>query len=374
MDTERNSNPSVPGGNGNGNGNGNGHGNGHSASHAPTPPRRAPVRPADPWDLLTPWGVASACYRHKWKIVAVFVPIMAVAAVLLYLAPPIYQSNVKLLSRIGRESLATDPVVTGQPIPVSQTRESEINTELAILQSRLLLERVVDRITPQRILSPDGAQRHVSPAPRARTPIAPASPSRVVAAFIPPVPPREKAIEKLGRNLEIDVEGKSNIIDVTLNAFSPQVAHDALDELVRLYLERHIEVYSSPAQTRLLREQTDHLAAALNQKEEELTRFRQSHNLIVPERQKEIQLTQLAALQRDLADATSQVGASNAKIAALNRSMQDVGSHIELSRTSGKTNYAADSMKNRLAELRQKESDYASRYSSDTRFLENLRE
>ena len=70
-----------------------------------------------------------------------------------FLVAEIYKSEARLLVRIGRESVSLDPTATtGQVISVGQSRESEINSELEILKSRELAQKVVDAIGPRAFL------------------------------------------------------------------------------------------------------------------------------------------------------------------------------------------------------------------------------
>ena len=88
-------------------------------------------------------------FRHKWKMVLFLVTVIGTVTVGTLRRPDIFRSEAKLLLRLGRESVTLDPTVTtGQIIGVSRSRESEINSELEILKSRVLAGKVVDTIGP----------------------------------------------------------------------------------------------------------------------------------------------------------------------------------------------------------------------------------
>lgn len=320
-----------------------------------------------PGSLVSLRGIAATLFRHKWKMLFFLLAVMGVAVALVILTPPLYESDAKLLSRVGRESLALDPSVVGPTVSVAQSRESEINSELAILRSHDLLGRVVDKIGPEQLLDPPGAS-----SPASRSARQPGLLERL--GLTHPAPARERAIEKLEKSLNLEVDGKSNIIGVTLAAYEPGVAQQGLDELLRLYQERHIAVYGTQAPPLFFEDQARTLAASLSQKETELNRFRQEHGIASLDKQREYLLSEISNLNNQIAEADSEIGASAAKAEALTRSLTRFGERIELNRTTGKTNYAADNLKNRLAELRTKETDYLTRYSGDSRLLTNLRE
>ena len=92
-------------------------------------------------------------FRHKWKVIVFFLAVMVTVTLGTFLTAEIYRSEAKLLVRFGRESVGLDPTATtGQTISIGQSRESEINSELEILKSRELAERVVDKIGPKAFL------------------------------------------------------------------------------------------------------------------------------------------------------------------------------------------------------------------------------
>jgi hypothetical protein len=86
-------------------------------------------------------------FRQKLKLLLFFGTVMVATVLYTFLAPRIYQSDAKLLVRLGRESVTLDPTATtGQVVAVAQLRESEIKSEFDLLGSQDLAEKVVDQI------------------------------------------------------------------------------------------------------------------------------------------------------------------------------------------------------------------------------------
>ena len=48
---------------------------------------------------------------------------------------PVYESEAKLLIRVGRETVSLDPSVLGPTMNVLQERANEINSEIGIMKS-----------------------------------------------------------------------------------------------------------------------------------------------------------------------------------------------------------------------------------------------
>src|SRR5689334_19277845 len=86
-------------------------------------------------------------FRHKWKVMTCFTLSMCAAIAIIFYWPRQYRSESKLLVRLGRETVTLDPTATtGQIIPVSVSRESEVATVLEMLRSRAMIEKLVDEI------------------------------------------------------------------------------------------------------------------------------------------------------------------------------------------------------------------------------------
>jgi len=106
--------------------------------------------------------------RHKRKMVVFFSATMTAVVGLLIFFPRTYSSEARLFVRLGKESVSLDPTATlGQTVAVNESRESEINSEIEMLRSRVLLEDVVEHLGPDKVLSgsTDGEE---SVSPRSR--------------------------------------------------------------------------------------------------------------------------------------------------------------------------------------------------------------
>src|SRR4030042_6257648 len=93
-------------------------------------------------------------FRHKWKIILFFLFAVITATFYTLISPDIYQSQTKILVRVGRESVTLDPTATTGPvISLGQQRENEIKSDLEILNSQDLVEKVVDAMGPATFLT-----------------------------------------------------------------------------------------------------------------------------------------------------------------------------------------------------------------------------
>jgi len=333
--------------------------------------------------------VLYVAFRHKFKLLAVFSCVFAAVLLYTYVAQEIYRSESKVLIRLGRENLSVDPSVSGPTLYSSRDRVNEVNSELAILGSRALAEQVVDTLGAETFLEkPDEevnveppveslreAQQELRALRREVRQTEDADKGLLVALdLVTPLTPREKAIKYVMKNTSVAVEPKTDIISVSFDAPSRDLARDALAALIEFYQERHIEVHSAQATPRFFEEQTQQHQDRLNRCEAELAAFREAHGITSMEKQKEVMLLQVSDLEKQLAESIAQLEATRQRIASLDKTLKGRSKTLEISRTTGVTNFAADALKEKLLDLRLRETDLSARYPATHRPLIDIRQ
>ncbi len=324
--------------------------------------------------------VVYVVFRHKWKIAFVFLLVLVGVTAYSYLWPAKYRSDAKLLIRLGRENVTVDPSVQGPTMPVITTRDGEVKSEVAILTSQSLAEEIVDSLGVDTILKnpPSSSDKWYAGLVSAARGIIKTAKDQVEGLLItaglrPSLTDREKAIQRVSKSISVEVEKQSSILDVSVGMGRPDLAQSVLNKLIELYLPRHIEVFSSQASPEFFQRQVDQLRDELTQKEAALDAFRREHSVVNLDGENEKLLQHISNLENQLTATQSEVQGSGARVAALEKALGDQSQTTELSRTTGRTNYAADAIKDKLADLMLKESDLAARYPATHRPLIEMR-
>lgn len=100
--------------------------------------------------FLTIRDIVTVLFHRKTIILTVTGTATVIGIVVAFLTPPVYQANSELL--VKRASLATNDPPLSQNIPVISAnmrqlnREEEVNTEIALIQSRDLVVKVIDSV------------------------------------------------------------------------------------------------------------------------------------------------------------------------------------------------------------------------------------
>ncbi|HOZ46420.1 MAG TPA: GNVR domain-containing protein [Candidatus Hydrogenedentes bacterium] len=320
-------------------------------------------------------------FRHKWKIIFVFVVVAVAVGVYTYMVQEMYRSDAKLFVRLGR-NLSLDPTVTGPTLPVYTDRESDVKSEVAILTSRSVIEEVLDYTGEEMFLrhadelaGKGASQEKLRILRRAMRQAEEAVMGLLIRLDLAPdLTPREKAIKRIQDNLWVEMERKANIINVSFDAQGADLSQQTLDALVQTYMKHHIKAHASQATPEFFEQQAEGLRADLNEKEQELNTFREEHGIIELTEQIENLFTQISGIETEIEDVASTASGYQASVKSLEKALQGRPETRELNRISGRTNYAADKLKERLIELRAEETDLAARYPEGHRPLIQVRE
>lgn len=154
-------------------------------------------------------------FRHKWKIFLFAAGgIFAAAAIYLFL-PSLYESQAKLLVRYVVERSGVDGLGS-KTENIGSPSENLINSEVEILKSSDLALQVAETVGADRLLK--GSRGEITNA---------------------------AAAVSIIRALEVSAVKGSNIISVSYKNKDPKLAMEVLQELVKRYFDKHLEVHRS---------------------------------------------------------------------------------------------------------------------------------
>ena len=317
-------------------------------------------------------------FRHKWKIIVFFLAVVTVVTVGTLVASSIYQSEAKLLIRVGRESVSLDPTAsTGQVISIGQQRETEIKSELEILKSQDLIEKVVDAIGPATFLKPPEdsngtSQKNGGGIKEWLDPLLEGVGS-LFSSLFNQLSDRDRAILTVTKSLDIDAPKTSNIITINFETKSRKLARETINRLIGFYLDKHINVHNTPGSFEFFSKETDQFREALAKKEDDLKELKDRTGVASIEEQRHILLTRIGRLQQEMEETESALATSSAKVKALESSLAHLPQNMVLQETTGNPNQGVDLMRARLYELELKEQDLLSKYTETSKPVQEVR-
>ena len=213
-------------------------------------------------------------FKHKTKIVTIFLATVITVTIWSFLLPPTYEAKSSLMVKFGREYVNRPGMGETRSI-MSLNQEEVLNSEIQILTSRDLIEKVlttlkVETVYPDLVKSP----------PTNMTPL-------------------EAAILTAGEKLTVEGVKKSNVIEVAFQHKNPQVAARFVNLLVDYYKEKHLQVFSDP-QSSFFDSQFAQFEQKLKQSENQMEAFKQKNRVFSLEEQRSLLLRQRSELDTAL--------------------------------------------------------------------------
>lgn len=248
----------------------------------------APVAaPVEPFGIRDLFRVGR---RRFGLIVSVAIAVFLAALLYIFLQPPEYEARALVMFHPQEASVATPENAQAQP----KIDKSAIETQVEILGSRVLMERVADRLGL--VNNPDW-----NPKVEGRS-----------AQFTPAQAIRERAevVQRLTRAYTIQRQGETYVITIAARARNPNDAARLANTLAQLYLEAQAKSRADRLDHSLswLAQRTDQLRGELLAKEAAVERFRAEQGLLssdgVPLSEQQISDAQTAVMtaRADLAE------------------------------------------------------------------------
>ncbi len=315
---------------------------------ATSPPSTPPLR-----------NLLRVFYRHRRKMAVVFFLVFGLLVSAVLLLPRSYRSESQIFLRLGKESVALDPTATmNEVVNVHETRESEINSEMEILRSRVLLEDVVARLGTQYILSgsdksdKQNASGEGSPGPLA-----------AVRTWISgDVSATDRAIDRLDAMIEVDSPRKSSVVHLTCKARSPEHAQRILEEFLTAYIARHTSANRTSGSHDFFAKQSELLGERLSRVDQEIRDAKDAGGLASVEGELANVEQQASVIELAILENARELASAESRIAKFKSTLQELPER-ELAEESIVPSNAADDMQNEFYKVQIIEKELRSRFT-----------
>lgn len=287
--------------------------------------------------------------KHRRRAVLCFLGTMTLVIVGLIVVPRTYRSEAKLFVRMGRESVGLDATATtGKVMSVYESRENEINSVLEVIQSRVILERVVERIGARNIL--DGRL--------------PQDPDAVAASnAASPGPLRDKAVLRLGKLVRITHPKKSAIISVACKAASPELAQKIVAIVLDEFRALHLKVNRTPGSRQFFESQTKLVAGRLASATAELRDAKNELGLASLEGRRATLQELLRENQSAIEKNASELAGTQATVKSLEQSLAALPQTMLAQKVIGSPNSSSDRARAQLNELQIRERQLLAKFT-----------
>jgi len=233
--------------------------------------------------LPTLRDITTPLFRHPKLVLLTFLALLLGTVLGIILLPKDYQAKMKILVKRERVDAAVSPgrdAVMSNPGGVT---EEELNSEVELLKSRDLLEKVVVSCNLQELQSAHFWDR-----------LLPAAASRESGDGQDSEKKISQAVLALENKLLIEPLKKTDLIQVTYDSPDPQLAARVLRTLSNLYLEKTVAVHRPPGAFEFFQEESQHYDLELQTAEGQLAKFDRDKGVADPQLEKQIALQKLS--------------------------------------------------------------------------------
>ena len=289
--------------------------------------------------------ILTVLFKHKQKIIITFLSVVVAVTVGTFLVSPTYEAKSSLLVKFGREYFYTPEVGEGRPTPLTSGQEELLNSEVQILMNHDIIGKVLTSLGIQNVYPGLSAFSGV-----AKT---------------------DAAVNRFKRSLIVEPVKKSNVIQVSFQHGNPEICAKAVNLLVDLFREKHLQIYADPNSS-FLAEQLAGYRARLTDAEGKLEAFKQRYGVYSLDEQRGMLLRQRLETDSADKDAENRMGEIARKIASLQSQMRTMEKNVPVSSEEPRFRVVDDANAHLLT-LKMKEQELLEKYKEDNRLVVNVR-
>ena len=289
---------------------------------------------------FTARDVVAIGFRHQRVMVLCFVGVVAGVLLSALALPTKYRAETKLL--VKRERV--DPIVTPEqnaPMMFKDTvGEEEINSEVELIQSQDVLQKVVTTcgLDARKLLS---GILHPGETPQQRT---------------------DRAILQLRGDLQLEVIKKTNVISIAYEAHKPELAQKVLATLDKAYLDKHLEVHHPPGQVEFFDQEAEQYKKELMSVESQMSKFSGEQNGVAPNIQRDMVLQKLADFNGSLDTTLASIAEGRKRIADLEGQLKSTPTRLTTQVKKGDNAQVLQNLKATLLTLEMKRTELLTKY------------
>jgi uncharacterized protein involved in exopolysaccharide biosynthesis len=301
---------------------------------------------------------AWVCFEHRQLILVVFCAVFLGALLSALLTPRKYEAETEILVKRERADPVVTPGSNSSPTLTMGVTEEDLNSEVELLRSGDLLEKVVitcglDRRPPDSVL--EILLRAV------KKPFLGQGNTELAIPL---------AVRALRRKLNVETIRKTNLIRVTYASPDPKLAASVLKTLTNLYLEKHLEVHRPPGAYAFFQQETARYWNALQAAEKELGDFNRAQNTVSAQAEKDGAEQKLAEFEGTLRQTRADIAATKERINTLTTQMASTPNRLT---TEVRTNsLLLEQLKSSLMTLELKRTELAGKYAASNRPLREV--
>jgi succinoglycan biosynthesis transport protein ExoP len=294
--------------------------------------------------VLTVRDMLAPLFRHRRAVLLTFGLIFTLAVIVAWAwADSYYIATMQVV--VGRDR--SDPAVTSQQSGSAGNNvvtTDDVASEVALLQGRDILREVAQTCS---IVSEDSFWN----------PFEPRDPELKKAARL------ERATKALARKLKVEAQKTSHVIDIRYGKSGPpETPACVLQNLGKLYLEKHLRLQRPAGAYDFFAQQTDRYQSALAVSEKRLEDFSKARRVAAPEVMRAETAQQLVTARTNLYTARQAIAADEQRIENIRNQMAQTPSRSSTSEATLSAGSLVDQLQASLLALQLKRTELLTSY------------
>lgn len=281
-------------------------------------------------------------FRHRRVMILCFAGVFLGVLLSALFLPSTYRAETRIL--VKRERL--DPVVSPEQNAPMMFRDSvseeDLNSEVELIESEDVLRRVVVECGLDHKKSLLGwfgwGQTNEQ-----RT---------------------AKAVNRLKAELGVEPVKKSNVIGISYESQSPQLAYKVLTTLNQVYIQKHLEAHHPTGQVQFFEQETEQYRKALADAEQHLKQFDSELGGVAPAVMRDLTLQKLAEFNSSLQSTRAQIQEAEKRIQDLDAQQKLTPSRMTTQVKKGDNPQVLEQLKGTLMTLELKRTELLTKYQT----------
>ena len=251
------------------------------------PPENSPVR-----------GTAEAFFRQRKVFGVITVTVIVVTLIVTLCMSRLYVSQAKFLVQNARENVVLTPERTTARNMISGVSEEQVNSEIEILRSHDVTDSVADPTwtdIPAATRTPADIRTH------------------------------ENALKRFNKRFNTEIVRKTNVIDVSLVAESPEKAKSDLEKITSAYLTLRRRLQRPAGSSEFFATEAEKARNEWNAANQRLVEFQKAHQTLYLDERKSNLNDIIGENERDLLTTEATLRELDAKLAESVKQMKSLG-------------------------------------------------
>jgi uncharacterized protein involved in exopolysaccharide biosynthesis len=292
-------------------------------------------------------AAVEAFCRHGKLFSLSVLAVLLVTLVATFAAHKEYVSQMKFIVQNARENVVVTPQRTTAANAATDVTEEQVNSELEILHSHDVIDQVAD---PGWALIP--ASQRTQSAERGH----------------------EKNLTSFEKRLTTAIVRKTNVINVSLGADTPEHAQSQLQQLVSAYLAEHRRLQRPAGAAAFFASEAERTRKAWNDATAQLVQFQQQHRVLSVADTASFLDDQIHETENELFDTNANLSETDAQVSDLSRRLNQMPARQVTQEKLTPNQLSSEQLDTLAVELQNKRIALAANYKPTDRLLQQLDE